>query len=476
MSNAARQAGVFESARSAPLLPLAWSGAAVAAAQRSTASIGHYAYALFILVNASLFVRPAELVPAVEGWPIYAVLATFALAAALAVVLPQLALASLIERPITACVLGMLVAVVLSHLTIPFVWAARVSGTEFLKVVLYYLLLVGVVDSAARMRHFLGWLVKLGVIVTGLALLQYHGWIDIPALAEVEHGFTDAETGERSVVVRMVSTGIFNDPNDLCLLLVLTMAACVHGFEYSDSSRRYFWLAPLALFGYALTLTHSRGGFLGMLAAVVVFIWVRLGWRRGLPIASIALPVMFFVFAGRQTELAVGEGTAQERIQLWSNGLTLFRQAPVFGIGYGRFVEEVEKVAHNSFVHTFAELGFFGGTIFLGAFAIAFRSVQRLGASDTAAAMIDPDLLRLRPYLLAIMAGYVVGMMSLSRAYVVPTYVILGLAAAYVEIGRASSGVPLPRVGFGLAARVGALSVAFLACTYVFVRLFVQWG
>jgi O-antigen ligase len=174
------------------------------------------------------------------------------------------------------------------------------------------------------------------------------------------------------------------------------------------------------LFAYALTLTHSRGGFLGMLAAVVVFIWVRLGWRRGVPIASVALPVMFFVFAGRQTELAVGEGTEQERIQLWSNGLTLFRQAPVFGIGYGRFVEEVEKVAHNSFVHTFAELGFFGGTIFLGAFAVAFRSVQRVGAGHDGS--MDPDLARLRPYLLAIIAGYAVGMMSLSRAYVVPTY------------------------------------------------------
>jgi hypothetical protein len=38
------------------------------------------------------------------------------------------------------------------------------------------------------------------------------------------------------------------------------------------------------------------------------------------------------------------------------------------------------------------------------------------------------------------------------------------------------SSVALPRVGIGLMVRLGALSVAFLACTYVFVRLFVQWG
>ena len=37
--------------------------------------------------------------------------------------------------------------------------------------------------------------------------------------------------------------------------------------------------------------------------------------------------------AGLDACREASEGTAQERIQLWSNGLTLFRQAPVFGIG-----------------------------------------------------------------------------------------------------------------------------------------------
>ena len=35
--------------------------------------------------------------------------------------------------------------------------------------------------------------------------------------------------------------------------------------------------------------------------------------------------------------------------------------ADALAMGYGRFVEEIGKVAHNSFVHSFAELGFFGG-------------------------------------------------------------------------------------------------------------------
>ncbi|MDB5322671.1 MAG: hypothetical protein JWN40_4302 [Phycisphaerales bacterium] len=454
----------------ADLLPFLWPEA-----EQQSSIAGTASYALFILLNATLFVRPAEIVPSLEGWPIYAVVATLALLVALPAVLNQLNLRTLLDRPISACVVGMLAAVIMSHLSSFYIWGARTAGLEFLKVVIYYLLLVGTIDRVERLRQFLGWLVALAIVVAGLAVLQYHGVIDIPALAAVEQGGIDPETGDATIVLRLVSTGIFNDPNDLCLLLVLSIAACVHGLEDRRwGSWRTFWIAPLGLFAYAMTLTQSRGGFLGLLAAVVVFIWVRKGWRKGLPLAALALPAMFFLFAGRQTELDVGEGTAQSRIQLWSEGITLFRRAPVFGFGFGTFAEEVGQVAHNSFVHSFAELGFFGGTIFLGAFAISLRTLKRIGGSMTRAA--DTDLVRLRPYMMAIVAGYAVGMISLSRAYVVPTYLILGLTAAYVEISRRHAALILPTVSQRLAWRMSVFAGAFLIGTYAFVRLFVQWG
>ena len=85
------------------------------------------------------------------------------------------------------------------------------------------------------------------------------------------------------------------------------------------------------------------------------------------------LPIMFILFGGRQTNINMGgDDTMQERVQLWSEGLDLFREAPVFGIGYREYAEQVGQVAHNSFVHCYAELGFFGGTIFLAAFAFRF--------------------------------------------------------------------------------------------------------
>jgi O-antigen ligase len=451
-------------------VPFLWSDAQ----DGSRLKPGAWTFFGFIVANAALFVRPGEIVPAVMGWPIYAVVATAALLLALPAVLMQFSFRSLAERPITACVIGVLLAIMMSQLMNFSVWGARTSGEEFFKVLLYYLLLLAAVDSVERLRRFMRWLAALAVVVTTIAVLQYHGVIDVPGLSEIAQGHADSETGQVSVLLRIVSTGIFNDPNDLSLLLILASGACVYSFgDRRWGAWRWIWLTPMAMFVYAMMLTESRGGFLGLMAAVAVFVWARMGWRRALPVAALIVPVMFFLFAGRQTEIGVGEDTAQARIELWSEGLTLLKRAPVFGVGYGQFVEEAGQVAHNSFVHAFAELGFFGGAMFLGAFVLAFRSIQRVSAEKK----IDADLGRLGPYLLGIIAGYAVGMLSLSRTYVVPTYLVLGLAGAYVEIAR-RGGVEagLPRVSARLGVRLAILSVLFVAGTYGFVRVFGRWG
>src|SRR5262245_22745546 len=157
---------------------------------------GRMRFFLFILVNAVLFVRPAEIVPELEGAPIYEMVILVSLAASATGVLQQLTTQSLAGRPITVCVLGLLVAVVLSHLSHGMLSEAGTFGVLFLKIVLYYLLLVAVVDTPARMRQFLGWVGVLILALTALALLQHHGTIDLPMSASVEQRELNAETGE----------------------------------------------------------------------------------------------------------------------------------------------------------------------------------------------------------------------------------------------------------------------------------------
>ncbi len=86
------------------------------------------------------------------------------------------------------------------------------------------------------------------------------------------------------------------------------------------------------------------------------------------------------------------------------------------------YAEEVGQVAHNSFVHTYVELGLFGGTMFFGCFYFAMRAL--LDQRKQPEVIDDPISRRRTTLVLAILAGAAASMLSLSRAYGVPAYMI----------------------------------------------------
>jgi len=180
-------------------------------------------------------------------------------------------------------------------------------------------------------------------------------------------------------------------------------------------------------------------------------------------VGALLVPVMFLVFAGRQTrvDLSNPEDTFQTRLDYWGESLELFKSSPVFGVGQGQQVELSDHVTHNSFLQGFAELGFAGGACFLGAFVMAMRAVHRTNVREA-----DPEMARLQPIVLAIVVGYAVGLLALSRDYSATTYLILGLAAAYINL---TPRIRPPRLDFGFIQRLVVASVVFIAATYLFV-------
>lgn len=445
-----------------------------AAAAAPSCALG---FALFLLVNAVLFIRPAEIVPSLEELPVYEILIVACLLSSLPVVVSQLNGPALQANPTTACVIGVLAALVLSQLTNFSLYEARTGGFEFGKVVVYYLLCVGLLNSLARFRLFLLSVVGFVTVLSVLALLQYEGAIDLPALEAIQQRDVDDATGEDVTYYRLCSTGIYNDPNDLCLILVAGMVISVYWL--TDSHARILWRLPavplLGLFGYGLSLTQSRGGFIGLVAAVLVLFGSHFKWWKTVGLAALTVPVMFLLFAGRQTNINTGQDdTLQARIQLWSEGLQLFREAPLFGIGYREYAEQAGQVAHNSFAHCYTELGFFGGTAFLGAFVCGLLGLYRLGQQPGPRG--HAGLERLRPFVLTLLTGYAAGMLSLSRAYVVPTYMVFGLATAYVRLASAPGRAPVVRLNGRLGLTLALASLAYLASLYVFVRMFARFG
>ena len=436
-------------------------------------------FALFILLNAILFIRPSDIVPDLAAVPVYEIVILLCIAVSLPKIVAQLSLKSLQSRPISLFVVGLWFAVVFSQLIGRFyITAAKDAGIEFAKIIIYYLLLMSVVNTSLRLRQFLAALCILVAVVCGLAVLHYHSVISVPGMRSIEQGGIDRVTGQYITVRRMQGTGVFGDPNDLSLLAVLGIVCSAYGMAV-PAWRPYLplWIGGIGLFLYALAQTQSRGGLLALLIAGTALFQSRYGWKKAIPLLACVGPLVLLLFSGRQTGLgqAISHDTGQQRVQIWAEGLATLRQHPVFGIGYEQLMENGRPVSHNSFIHAYTELGLFGGTLFFGAFAYAIWAIHQVGRKNNTY-ILHPRLARMRPFLIAIVAGYAGGMLSLSRNYIVPTYLILGLAAVYLHLIQKDN--PLPQLRFSprLVRRLAFASVAFLACTYMFVRVFARWG
>jgi len=389
-------------------------------------------FALFIVLNGVLLIRPEELTPGGGDLRLYLIILCPTVIAASRKVIATLSWSKLSGQPISVCVLGIWAAGVLSQLVRGQIGLAVDFFDSFGKTVLYYLLLVSIIDTPNRLRTFLGWLVVFVIVMSTLGLLQFHGIVDIDALKPLNRtDFFDAEKGEFSVVTQLRGTGIYNDPNDLCLILVTgSLCAVYRSLTASGVFLGLLWLLPVGQFGYALTLTQSRGGLLGLVVAAMTWCCMRFGKRNGLVLTASLLPAMLLLSGGRQTSIGLDKNdTSTGRVQIWSDGLMAMKDNPVTGIGVGEYGDVVGHVAHNSFVQAYVELGFFGGSLYAEAFVLAVLALA-LGKDEATA----NSLVRIRAFLLSIVAGYIGGTFSISRNYVTPTYMMLGLAAVWSSL------------------------------------------
>ena len=87
---------------------------------------------------------------------------------------------------------------------------------------------MAVVDTPKRFRMFVVWLLAFLAIHAGLALLHFHGQVEIPAMNPVFDSHLNKETGEAVTVTRMCGVGLFGNPNDLSRILVVGIALTIY--------------------------------------------------------------------------------------------------------------------------------------------------------------------------------------------------------------------------------------------------------
>src|SRR5690349_11907470 len=186
-------------------------------------------FALFLLLNVVLLIRPEELFPDNAGLRLYLLVIVLCTATSLPRLIEILSPTSLQRRPVTVCVLLFYISTFISQFVQGQISNALfVFGPEFGKVILYYLLLIACVDTQSRFRTFVAALVVLTGALTAIALAQHYEIVQFTNIVPCLEDVTDPDTGESIKLSRLVSTGIFNDPNDLCLMLGLGIVSCVY--------------------------------------------------------------------------------------------------------------------------------------------------------------------------------------------------------------------------------------------------------
>ena len=426
-------------------------------------------FVLFLLLNAVLLIRPEELSPDIAGLRLYLLTIVPCALLSLSQLGRLLTIDSLRRRPVAVCVLLFYASTLVTLVLEGQIESALFDfGPEFGKVVLYYFLLIAVVDTSERFRVFVATLIGLIVVLTAIALAQQYGLASFANIKPAMQAMFDPVTGEKYAIARLASTGIFSDPNDLCLILGLGILSCIYFATTTPHGviGVVLWLLPIPLFVFALLETHSRGGLLGVLAGGAAYMYSRFGGKRAVPFAVAGVVVALAAIGGRQGN--IGGDTAHDRLMMWADGLFNLLNRPLSiptGLGLGWFMENHNLLAHNSFVEAYVTLGIFGGGAFLGAFLLSLRLLDLLGREIEAPTWVVDS----RHFGFALISGYAMGCYSLTRNYVVPTYLILGLASVLLE----QAAPQLPKK-FQVNRDWFVRAVLFAVCGLVFIKFATQ--
>jgi O-antigen ligase len=226
--------------------------------------------------------------------------------------------------------------------------------------------------------------------------------------------------------------------------------------------------APVAFFLFGIWLTRSRGGLVA-LAAMAAFAVVEGFGGRAKRLLNVTIWAGLLLFLVLYFRMEMADGSALGRREAWSVGLGMLKESPVWGAGFGAF-DDADRVAHNSFVHCFGELGLVGYWLWLTAVLVTLRQLQDLAALEANQGKDAESLARWATALRLSLLSFLVSSLFLSRTYSPTLFILLGLPTALAGIAR-QRGIRSGPTHFSLfALQTLAFTVGTIPLTYVLVR------
>ena len=249
-------------------------------------------------------------------------------------------------------------------------------------------------------------LIMTGNFIIFLALIQY---VDSP------DKYNKLLKYWMAIHVFLAVVGIFNDgrgmggfladENDFCMTMNMIIPFSFFFAMNASGKKKYFYIILSGVFLFAIILSKSRGGFVGLLAAFT-YCWLRTK-RKVLMALIIGLLAVFAVIIAPSTywdrihsitQEGAEKGTGEERLYTWKIGWHMFLGNPIIGVGQGNFPYVFKKYellvtgsddpfygrsvagreAHSIYITMLSELGIIGTCIFIGMIINMFKDLKRI--------------------------------------------------------------------------------------------------
>jgi putative inorganic carbon (HCO3(-)) transporter len=409
-----------------------------------------------------IYVRPNELIVGWEEVPLVMIASVIA-APVLGWTVMQ-GQGRIVEMPQDRLLFGLWLAIVVSNLATGYLEGGLTGLTTFAQVVFQYVLIRTAVRTMPRLRGIIALLTAFMLFHAASGIQQWNTGI----------GFGGIEPMMTDGALRIRSVGIFNDPNDLALsmLVVIPFLFVTVVNDAAGWTARIVSLAVLVPMLMAFYYTNSRGGMLGLAAALAIIGWRRFGSRLGPVMVVAMLGAVLAAGPSRMAEMDAEEDSAQGRIQAWAEGLQMLKERPLTGVGYGRFTDYHALVAHNSFVQVLAELGLLGGAAFIGIVFWYFESLRRAGRLPHTA---QPPFRALHTGFLAMGTAFFIGTCFLSRQYNPVLFTVVALGACFATLAKGDT-TDTFAVSSSDRWRVLAWTIGTVILIWIMARIFGAWG
>lgn len=398
---------------------------------------GSFIFYTFLLYLLFLFLRPAELfAPWLEAYrPMLFIWATAFLGSLAQVLGSKSASATKLHYSL---LLSFWMLIGFSHFARGQFGSGLDALTDFSAAVLLFFLISFNLRSLRRLRSAAFVIIFCFICMACLGIYAYHtGFMseelvlqqrkETPIEAPIERPAVPAEDTSGAFMWRVRGVGIFSDPNDFSQALVMILPMFWWLYKKGAWVKNFAFIAlPTLTVGYCITLTNSRGALLGIASLLFFGIRNALGTVKTVLLLAGGGAGAMIIGATGGRGFSSKEESAGDRIHAWYEGFQMLKSSPLFGIGYGNFVDHHHLTAHNSFVLCFSEVGLLGYFTWISLIVISFKAVNRVAqyAPLGSDARLAGNILR------ASLIGYLTCAWFLSRTYQPTFFALMAMCTA----------------------------------------------